>query len=214
MKKILALLLCVCLIFAASPLCVGAVSASPTFSANVEREIYYTEDVFTLTLDLSNNSKGFSSLRGRLNYDSENLTLKSIACDAPFDEENEARVSISYSLHNGYIQILWTVGSGLVNYALDTVIAEFEFTVNKDAENKTYNFDFEYLDGTRYTYGASFKDTDWEYITDVETVGDSFMVDTSIDSMLYFENAPTGAYIGENVTLDIAFFGRYRSLYL
>ncbi len=207
MKKALALLLGLCLIFTASPLCAWAVSSDLTITTNIERNIYYPEDTFIVTLDLSNNIDGFSSLRGRLAYDSENITLNSFKCDADEDTDNEATLTASYNALDGYIQILWTVGSGLVNYSLDGVIAELEFTVNKKADNKTYDFDFEYLDGTRYTYGAEFKDTDWVYVDNVETKGDSFMVDTAIDSMLYFEDAPTGAYLNESVSLNIAYSG-------
>ena len=207
MKKALALLLGLCLIFTASPLCVWAVSSDLTITTNIERNIYYTEDTFIVTLDLSGNSDGFSSLRGKLNYDSENISLIGFNSDTPEDTENEATLTASYSEHDGYIQILWTAGSGFVNYSLDGVVAELEFMVNKKADNKTYNFDFEFLDGTRYIYGEEFKDIDWVYIENVKTKGDSFMVDTAIDSMLYFEDAPTGAYLNESVSLNIAYSG-------
>ncbi len=213
MKKALALLLALCLIFTALPFNTWAVSTDLTITTKIDEKIYYTEETFKVTLDLSNNADGFSSIRGRLNYDSDNITLIGFNCNADDDTQNNSVLSASYSRHNGYLLILWTVGPGLVNYQLDGVIAELEFAVNKNADNKTYNFDFEYLDGTRYTYGATFKDTDWIYIEKVETFNDSFIVDTSIDSMLYFENAPTGAYLNESVSLDIAFSGE-KGLYI
>ena len=207
MKKALALLLVLCLIVTALPLCVGAVSSNLSITANIEREIYYPGDTFTLTLNLSNNADGFSSLRGKLIYDSKNITLSGFKCNTDKDTENGSTLSASYSKQGGYIQIMWTAGSGLVNYSLDGVIAELKFTVNKKADNKTYNFYFEYLDGTRYVYGEDFKETDWVYVENVETKNDSFIVDTTIDSTLYFKDAPTGAYLNEDVSLDIAFSG-------
>ncbi len=208
MKKALALLLVLCLIFTASPLCVGALSSNLSITANIEREIYYPGDTFTVTLDLSNTTDGFSSIRGKLIYDSESITLNTFNCNALKDAENNSTLSASYSQQDGYIQIMWTAGPGLVNYYLDGVIAELEFTVNEKADNKTYTFNFEYLDGTRYVYGENFKETDWVYVENVETNGDSFIVNTDIDSMLYFKDAPTGAYLNEKVSLNIAFSGK------
>ena len=77
MKKVFALLLALCIIFTAFPLCVWAESSDLTITTNIERDMYYTEDTFTVTLDLNNCADGFSSLRGRLNYDSENITFNS-----------------------------------------------------------------------------------------------------------------------------------------
>lgn len=213
MKKVLAFLLVLCLIFTAFPLCAWAQTSDIIITTNIERDMYYTEDTFTVSLDLNNCANGFSSLRGKLNYDSENITFNSFKFEIPENTEDEPVLTASYSEHNGYVQILWSAGPGLTNYAQDGIIAELEFTVNKKADNKTYTFDFEYLDGTRYTYGESFKDTDWEYLENVEIIDDSFTVNTDIDSMLYFENAPGGAYTGENVSFDIAFNGE-EGLYL
>jgi hypothetical protein len=187
MKKVLAFLLVLCLIFTAFPLCAWAQTSDIIITTNIERDMYYTEDTFTVTLDLNNCANGFSSLRGKLNYDSENITFNSFKIETPENTEDEPVLTASYSEHNGYIQILWSAGPGLINYAQDGIIAELEFTVNKNAKNKTYTFDFEYLDGTRYTYGESFKDTDWEYLENVEIIDDSFTVNTDIDSMLYFK---------------------------
>lgn len=204
MKKALSLLLSLCLIFSASPLCVLAESSNLTFTVDIEKNIYYIEDTFTVTINLTNNTDGFSALRGKLNYDSKNLTLNGFSCNAAYDTKENSTLYASYSQHSDYIQILWTVGSGLANYSFDGIIAELEFTVNKNADNKTYNFDFEFLDGTRYIYGEDFNDTTWTHIENTLTTGDSFLVNTNLD-MLYFENSPTGAYLGESVSLDIAF---------
>ncbi len=205
MKKTLALLLTICLMFTAIPFAANAQDANLTITTSVERDFYYTGDTVNVTLDISGNSSGFSSFRGKLHCDTENLTLQSIECNAVEDTNNGSEISFSYSVHDGYIQLLWTAEPGIVNYNLDGVIAQLCFTVNEKADNKTYNFDFEFMDGTRFVYSENFKDTVWEYIEAPTVVNDFMKVDTLIDSMLYFEDAPTGAYLGESVSLDIAF---------
>lgn len=207
MKKLLSAFLAICLIFTVLPFSVAAAEADLIFGVSVDQQFYYAEDTVTVTVDLKNNADGFTAIRGRLNYDSDNLTFVNAVCTISNDSEEALQVSFTNSQHDGYIQLLWSVSPGLSNYTDDCILAELTFTINKKAANKIYDFDFEYIDGSRYVYGDNFKDTTWEYVTEVECGSASMLVDSNIDSKLYFENPPTGAYKGENLTLDIAFSG-------
>ena len=204
MKKALSIFLTICLIFTALPMFVMAEQSSEiVLSADVERILYCPTDTVKVNINLTGNTEGVAALRSKLNYDSENLTLTDVVSVANDSFEN--RVSVTYSDHNGYAQILWDVidddTGDFSNYIADGTIATVYFTVNKDAENKDYSFDLEYLDGVRYTYSET---TYWEYITEVKVSSDSMTVNTDISSQLYFDDVPTGTYPGESVTLKVA----------
>ena len=204
MKKALSFILVLCLLFAAIPTCVSATENSITISTDVERLLYYTGDTVKVNIDLSNNNSGIATFRGILNYDSKNLTFDSIVFPDSADKGNDV-FSLTHTVQNGYIQILWDISDDITNYLDNGTIATLFFTVNEDAENKDYEFSFSYTDGARYVLSENFSETTWEYVTDVVTVSDSMTVNTEISSKLYFKDAPTGAYAGESITLDVAF---------
>lgn len=206
MKKALSFLLVLCLIFTALPFCVSAADSDPvTLSADVERLLYYPGDTVSVNIDLSNNTSGIAVFRGKLYYDSDNLTFKEAVCTAPASTEDGDALSVTHGNRQGYLQILWDIEGNVTNYYQNGTIATVYFTVNEDAENKDYVFDFEYIDGARYVFGENFSDTKWEYVTDVATGSDTMTVNTLIPTQLYFDNVPTGAYAGESITLDIAY---------
>ncbi len=211
MKKALSFLLVLCLMLTATPLCVAATdSDSITLSADIERILYCPGDTVSVNIDLSNNASGIAIFRGKLYYDSENLTLSEVICNAPADSKNDSKLSVTTSEHQDYVQILWSVVSGnnnIANYFESGTIATVTFTVNEKAENKKYDFDFEYIDGVHYIFGENFSNTTWEFVTNVNEVSDSMTVDTTIPTQLYFENVPTGAYAGDSVTLQVAVSG-------
>ncbi len=211
MKKALSFLLVLCLIITAIPFNLSAVADTNVIklSADVQRLLYCPEDTVSVNINLSNNADGIAALRGKLLYDRENLTFENIVCNPPVDSDSSCSLSISHESKNGYIQILWdsTDGNGNIsNYTLSGTIATVTFTVNKDAQNKDYTFDINFMDGTRYVFDETGRVPVWEYI-DVETSGDTMTVNTDLPTKMFFDNIPTGAYAGETVTLDVALSG-------
>lgn len=198
MKKLLAVLLSLCLLLAAVPMSVFAAAPVDTdivLSVEGAPETVYPGQTFSVNIKLSENT-GIYTWRADLGYDSDVFTLVSCASSDFTEEDSVPRFSYKETTDN--IRILWDA-AGNANFTENGTIATVTFKVKDNAASGNYNFDLTFLDASRVINAKPFAEainvTATDCSTKIEQIAVSEVEITDID-------AKTDYYIGDELVIN------------
>lgn len=206
MKKLLAIILSVCLLLAAIPM---AAFASAPVATGIVMELtgapvtVYPGQTFSVSVNISENS-GIYAWRSDLTFNSEYFDFVSASASGNFvgNESIQSQNSPNFSYNktaSNKIRMLWD-NKGTDNFTANGTVATITFKAKETVPTNTYNFGLTFIDGTKII-------TENPYATDI-TIANSKGLSVNVEQIavssveILEKDVVENYYIGDSLKIN------------